>query len=334
MNTEQLTPDVYEPSYRSGIAARLAGIPVETLRVWERRYQVTGPAVSPKGHRLYSAEDVSRLAVIKHMVDLGSAVGSIANLPLAALHEMRSSADAASRGMSSVGAGFRRPIRVALAGGALSEQIARDSAPRSTLEIVVTGTDVTGAKEALGGISADVLVIELPTLQRESLAVVDALVQAVGARHAVIAYRFGPSAIAGALRNRGHTVTRTPLDPDELERLCREATATDSMQAAPRLSTRPLDTIPERRFDDPTLARFARSLTTLYCECPRHIADLLIGIGTFERYSAECANRGPEDAVLHQYLERVAGSARAMFEEALVRIAQAEGIAIPVETGK
>jgi len=31
---------------------------------------------------------VSRLAVIKHLVDLGSAVGSIANLPLAALHEM------------------------------------------------------------------------------------------------------------------------------------------------------------------------------------------------------------------------------------------------------
>ena len=29
-----------EPIYRSGMAARLAGIPVETLRVWERRYAV------------------------------------------------------------------------------------------------------------------------------------------------------------------------------------------------------------------------------------------------------------------------------------------------------
>jgi len=33
LSSDQLTPDVYEPSYRSGSAARLAGIPVETLRV-------------------------------------------------------------------------------------------------------------------------------------------------------------------------------------------------------------------------------------------------------------------------------------------------------------
>ena len=79
VSSDPLTPDVYEPTYRSSAAARLAGIPVETLRVWERRYQVVGPAVTPKGHRLYSAEDVSRLAVIKHLVDLGSAVGSIAS---------------------------------------------------------------------------------------------------------------------------------------------------------------------------------------------------------------------------------------------------------------
>jgi len=168
---------------------------------------VTGSAVSPKGHRLYSAEDVSRLAVIKHLVDLGSAVGSIANLPLAALHEMRSATDAASRGMSAGAAFFPRPIRIALAGGALMEPMARDSAQRSSLEIVVTGTSAARAKGALGRVSADVLVIELPTLQRESLTMVDALVQAIGQQHAVVAYRFGPSAVAGALRLRGHTVS-------------------------------------------------------------------------------------------------------------------------------
>ena len=248
---------------------------------------------------------------------------------VAALHEMRSAADAASRGMSAGTAGVLRPIRVALAGGALTEQMARDSARLSTLEVVATGTDTAGATAALAGVSADVLVIELPTLQRESLALVDALVHAVGARRAVVAYRYGPAAVVSALRNRGHTVTRAPLDLDELERLCREAASPEVMHASPGSSPQPLDAVPERRFDDPSLARFARSLTTLYCECPRHIVDLLIGLGSFERYSAECANRGPEDAVLHQYLERVAGSARALFEEALVRIARAEGIAIP-----
>src|SRR5512139_565732 len=73
----------FAPTYRSGTAARLAGIPVETLRVWERRYGVVGPGLSASGHRLYATEDVSRLALIKQLVDLGSPIGSIATLPLA-----------------------------------------------------------------------------------------------------------------------------------------------------------------------------------------------------------------------------------------------------------
>jgi len=44
-----------EPTYRSGTAARLAGIPVDTLRMWERRYQVVGPQLSARGHRRYAA---------------------------------------------------------------------------------------------------------------------------------------------------------------------------------------------------------------------------------------------------------------------------------------
>ena len=34
--------------YRSGVAARLAGLPVETLRVWERRYGVSDAGRSPR----------------------------------------------------------------------------------------------------------------------------------------------------------------------------------------------------------------------------------------------------------------------------------------------
>jgi hypothetical protein len=52
-------------------------------------------------------------------------------------------------------------------------------------------------------------------------------------------------------------------------------------------------------------------------------------IGFFERYSAECENRSLPDADLHRYLHRVAGAARAFFEEALVRLARAEGFPLP-----
>ena len=150
-----------------------------------------GPGLSPRGHRLYATEDVSRLALIKQLVDLGSPIGSIATLPLASLRQMRDAADAASRGVRVAPERSPKAVRVALVGQTLAERAARDGAGAPTLDVVATCADTSGAPETLHGISADVLAIELPTLQADSVAVVDGMVQAVGARSAVVAYRFG-----------------------------------------------------------------------------------------------------------------------------------------------
>jgi hypothetical protein len=166
------------------------------------------------------------------------------------------------------------------------------------------------------------------------IATVEALALAVGARHVVIEYRFAPSAVVGALRDRGYSVVRAPLDADELERLCRDVIPAGAIPALSGSSLLPLEAIPGPRFDEQSLTGLVRALTTLYCECPHHLVDLLRSLGTFERYSAECANRSPADALLHQYLQRVAASARALFEDALVRVARAEGHALPLNTGK
>ena len=40
-----------EALFRSGMAARLAGLPVATLRVWERRYGLGGARTTGAGHR-------------------------------------------------------------------------------------------------------------------------------------------------------------------------------------------------------------------------------------------------------------------------------------------
>ena len=68
-------------SYRRGKVAKLTGIPMETLRVWERRYNIVGPRQSAKGQRLYSPNELTRLTLIKRLVNPGCAIGSIAALP-------------------------------------------------------------------------------------------------------------------------------------------------------------------------------------------------------------------------------------------------------------
>jgi len=44
--------------YRIGAVAKMVGVPVATLRVWERRYAVVTPPKTEGGQRLYSDADL------------------------------------------------------------------------------------------------------------------------------------------------------------------------------------------------------------------------------------------------------------------------------------
>lgn len=54
-----------------GGLARASGVPVETLRNWERRYGFPEPVRRDSGHRRYPIDIVSKLRLINHALDLG-----------------------------------------------------------------------------------------------------------------------------------------------------------------------------------------------------------------------------------------------------------------------
>ena len=68
---------------------------------------------------------------------------------------------------------------------------------------------------------------------------------------------------------------------------------------------------------------------TIACECPRHVAELLMQLSHFEAYSAECEHRNTADAELHAYLRQVATASRTRFEAALEHVALHEGLLLP-----
>lgn len=324
----------FQPTYRTGAVARLTRIPVETLRVWERRYGVVGPGQSAAGHRLYTAQDVSRLALIKQLVDLGNPIGSIARLTLEQLRHMLEAAGGAAQPMGAGrAAGEPRHLRVVVVGEALGLRVARYRERFHAIQIVATCAELARARSELQGRSAEVLVVEVPTLLPEIVRSVEALRTQIGAEHGVIVYGFGPEAIAHQLRSAGYTVARAPLDLAELEDLCRAAAPSWVTPARAPARAPKLAPAPARRFDERTLIEVAGASTSIYCECQRHIVRLLIGLNNFETYSAECENRNAEDALLHGYLKTVAGNARALFEDALTRFAETEGLQLPAPIG-
>ena len=106
------------PTFRIGAVSRLTGIAPDTLRVWERRYGTVTPFRSETGTRLYSQDDVGRLALIKALVDRGDAISCVANLSKAELEER-----ARGAALPRVATGPEGSCRVVVLGASLADRL-------------------------------------------------------------------------------------------------------------------------------------------------------------------------------------------------------------------
>lgn len=309
--------------------SRLTGIPVETLRVWERRYRVVGPHQSATGQRQYAPDEVTRLSVIKRLVDAGYAIGSIASLRMDQLQGMLQHASRAPkktlRSPTTPVEDAMQPVRLVVVGEALALRVQRHPLP--ALQVVATSQNAARAPDELRGVQADTLLLEMPLLQRETPHVIRTLARQIGAQRIVVEYGYASRQLEQDLRALGCHLVRAPLNMDDLNTLC--GALQSSVESGGTLAVSINPAVPPRRFDNKALAEIASTSVALNCECPHHIADLLVQLGNFESYSADCESRSPADASLHQYLTQVTGNARAMMEIALVRVIEAEGIAMP-----
>ncbi len=333
----QALPEPPGAGFRSAAVARMAQMPVATLRIWEQRYGVVQPATAPTGHRRYSPADVQRVLLLRQLTGLGHAIGSIAALDTAQLQQLLASAQApaSTRSASRAAAPGAQPLRLVVVGPALAQRLQRPAlAQRLGAGLRGVGVFESFAAAAGAGARADLLLWHTPELRPELLPELRAAQRACGAAQAAVLYRFAGAGAARALAATGAQALREPADDQALGAWLAALAAglpRRGRGAAPA-AARPAPSAPSaapRRFDDATLTAIAGLSPTLACECPRHVAELLMQLAGFEAYSAGCASRSPADAELHAYLQQVAGASRALFESALERIAHHEGLALP-----
>jgi DNA-binding transcriptional MerR regulator/methylmalonyl-CoA mutase cobalamin-binding subunit len=67
------------PRYPIRAVSKLTGVPVDTLRAWERRYGVVQPVRDSRG-RLYGDGDVRKLRLLRLLVDRGHPIGRLVKL--------------------------------------------------------------------------------------------------------------------------------------------------------------------------------------------------------------------------------------------------------------
>ncbi|MBL0726631.1 MerR family transcriptional regulator [Piscinibacter sp. HJYY11] len=329
--------------HRSGAVARMLRMPVATLRVWERRYSLTQPQLSPSGQRLYSGDDVRRLALIKQLTEVGHAIGSLAALDMAQLQRVASThaqtlATTQGRNTGEASAGPpARAWRLAVIGPALGLRLRRPGLLRRLgRPVSLLGPYDTAAQAAAALTSSDVdaVLLHEPRLHDDWLAALDAAAPSLAGVPKLVLYGFAADAVCEALANAGATLLRGP-QPDAVLAQWLNGLAQRPDRAQPLTERRTMQTqpVPPRRWDDAALADFASLSTTVACECPRHVSELLVQLSHFEAYSAECEHRSVADAQLHAYVKQVAAQSRALFEAALEQLALHEGLLLPGSSG-
>lgn len=71
-----------------GALARASGVPVETLRTWERRYGVPEPIRTASGHRLYPVSAIEHVRLISAAIDAGHRAAQATRFSVLALREL------------------------------------------------------------------------------------------------------------------------------------------------------------------------------------------------------------------------------------------------------
>jgi DNA-binding transcriptional MerR regulator len=317
-------------NHRIGAISALSGVPVSTLRVWEARHSAFTPGKSEGQHRLYSDEDALRASLIRQLTECGHSISTLAKLSatqLNALLQQQRSAGQRSR----TAAPSQAPVTVAVVGVGMAARVASGqlalALPDKPIQITEILEDLDEAAQAPMPSRPQVLLVRVNSLHVLAGNDIQRLVHAHPFQQAIVLYNFGQEPVIAGLKLAGIKVRREPISNAELGELINSLLWLDHNPEASDVQRSGL--VPPRKYSDETLHRVANSPNKVLCECPRHVAELISQLASFEQYSQECLNKSAEDAHLHAYLSSVSGSARALFEKALEMVAQHENITLP-----
>lgn len=316
--------------HRIGAVSALSGVPVPTLRVWEVRYGTFSPRMTEGRQRIYSDDDVLRATLLKRLTAQGHSIGGIANHDAARLNTLLQQQNTSQPDNTST---EHKTLNVVVIGLTLAARLASSKFKKvfssNALQVADVFEDIDAALLAPASIKAEFLLVRVPSLHPVVQAQLHRLISRSHAPQVIVLYHFGQERLVESMKHVGIVVRREPVSDSELADLFHSSLLMNASRAMEQTGFGA--TIPPRKYNDSTLARMAAISTNILCECPRHVAEIIAQLVSFEQYSQECLNKSSEDAHLHAYLHSVSGSARALFEHALQMVAEHEGLVLQEE---
>jgi len=319
--------------HRIGTVSDLSGVPIATLRIWENNYDAFHPSEMVGAQRLYDDDTIIRAGLFKQLTDNGQDIEKIAHLTSGELNRLLRLGKTES---------VEKPITqkekcivVTTVGQLLTHRIKSDRLQKIMgAHPVEVNQSFADMEEALSnGLQqpCDILLIKMNSLHSFTQSAIFRLIEKHKPNHIILLYRLGTEKVITDLLNTGIILAQDPITDLDLANLVYNATAIErSTSWAAHIWNDA--SIPDRKYSDDVLEKVADFKTSILCECPKHVATLISQLSVFEEYSKSCSNKNDADAQMHEYLSTVAGTARALFEKALERLAVHEHIPLEVSS--
>jgi hypothetical protein len=291
-----------------GAISRETGIHVSTIRMWEARYGALTPVRTEGGARRYSSTDLERLRLIKLLLDRGHKPSALASLSLDQLHaellgpDKRGSAVPTARRIASMGSATWRSIL-------FTDPAMKAWTPTAHFDEL---TDVEHRLE-----SFDVGIVLTPALQMNLAKYLATALSVYKTKTLIVIYEFSSSSVIRFLSALGIECIKYPAAPMDLARSL--SAIVEARQADHQAPAQP-------RFGIEQLQTIAATDTNLLCECPKHLASLIISLHSFIQYSNQCVNDSPKDALIHEKLRDIAGLGIVQLESGLDLVLEADKI--------
>ena len=295
-----------------GAMSRETGIHVSTIRMWEARYGALQPVRTEGGARRYSGTDLERLRVIKLLVDRGHKPSTLAALNLEQLN-----AELFKPSTRGSNTGTTAP-RIASIGSTTWRSLLFTDAAMQAWKPAIHFDDLSEVESRLAAF--DVGIVLTPALQMNLAKYLASALSVYKSKTLIVIYEFSSSSVIRFLSALGIECIKYPTAPMDLARSL--AAIVETKQADHQSPAQP-------RFAIEQLQTIAATDSNLLCECPKHLASLIISLHSFIQYSNQCVNDSPKDALIHEKLRDIASLGIVQLESGLDLVLEADRINRP-----
>lgn len=309
-------------TFKIGAVSRITNIPIDTLRIWERRYSVVEPIRTNNSDRQYQNDDINRLTLLKMLVDRGHSIGSIAPLENEDLIERLEMHD--QNTIRTQLNHSSKTVHVAVIGEVLSLQLEHFNMTDPSFCFTGLYRNETDFTEKNKDNAIDVLILERPAVQGDQIQQISDLFKSSGAKRLMLIYGFTNSAAMKLLKKTDYTYIQAPITMDHLKTEISNLIQQENISNNDELGFDLESKAPLRTYTNNELIKLSSASATIKCECPQHLSSMILKLIQFEIYSTECANRFKKDADLHVLLGNLTGHARSIMEQALRKVIETE----------